>query len=34
MFGDYGHGSLIFLVGAFLVFFNDRLRGGALDGAL
>ena len=34
MFGDYGHGSLIFLVGAFLVFFNDRLKGGALDGAL
>jgi len=34
MFGDYGHGSLIFLVGAFLTCFNDRLRGGAFDGAL
>lgn len=34
MFGDYGHGSLIFLVGAFLVLFNDKLKGGALDSAL
>jgi len=34
MFGDYGHGSLLFSVGAFLVLFADKLKGGALEGAL
>lgn len=26
MFGDYGHGSLIFFVGLILTLFNDRLK--------
>lgn len=26
MFGDYGHGSLLFVVGVFLVLMNDRLK--------
>jgi vacuolar-type H+-ATPase subunit I/STV1 len=34
MFGDYGHGSLIFLVAALLVLYHDRLKGGAFDSAL
>ena len=34
MFGDYGHGSLIFLFAATMVMFNDRLKGGPLNDAL
>jgi V-type H+-transporting ATPase subunit a len=30
MFGDYGHGSLILLVGLILTFFNDYLKKTAL----
>jgi V-type H+-transporting ATPase subunit a len=26
MFGDYGHGSLLFVVGIFLVLMNDKLK--------
>ena len=31
MFGDMGHGFLLFLFGAFLVFANNKMKGGALD---
>jgi V-type H+-transporting ATPase subunit a len=34
MFGDYGHGSLILVVGSFLTLFADRLKGTAMEGAL
>ena len=30
MFGDYGHGSLIFFLGLFLCLFHDRLNHGAM----
>lgn len=30
MFGDYGHGSLIFAVAAFMCLFSEKLKGGAL----
>jgi V-type H+-transporting ATPase subunit a len=31
MFGDFGHGSLIFFAGSVLVMFNNQLKGGLLD---
>lgn len=31
MFGDFGHGSIIFLFGSFLVLFDGYLKGGLLD---
>jgi V-type H+-transporting ATPase subunit a len=31
MFGDFGHGSLIFFFGSFLVLFNNYLKGGLVD---
>lgn len=34
MFGDYGHGSLIFFVGSFLTLFANKLKGSALEPAL
>lgn len=34
MFGDYGHGSLIFLTAALMILMNDRLKGTALRNAL
>jgi V-type H+-transporting ATPase subunit a len=34
MFGDFGHGSLLFLFGSFIVLFNNYLKGGLLDALL
>ena len=34
MFGDYGHGSLILVVGTFLVLFAEKLKGTAAEPAL
>jgi V-type H+-transporting ATPase subunit a len=34
MFGDYGHGSLILVVGLFLTLFANQLKGGAMEGVL
>jgi len=31
MFGDMGHGGLLFLAGIFLVLFNDKMKNGSLD---
>lgn len=34
MFGDYGHGSLILFLGAFMVLFNERLKNTFMRDAL
>ena len=34
MFGDYGHGSLIFFLGSVLTLFNDKLKHTAVAPAL
>ena len=34
MFGDMGHGSIVFVFASFLCLFAKRLRGGAMDGFL
>lgn len=34
MFGDVGHGFLLFLVGAILCLLEGKLKGGAMEGAL
>lgn len=34
MFGDMGHGSLYAFFGLFLIFFNEKLKGGAFNGIL
>lgn len=31
MFGDYGHGSLIFALGVFLIMMNSKLKGNGMD---
>jgi len=31
MFGDFGHGSIIFFAASVLVLFNNQLKGGLLD---
>jgi len=32
MFGDMGHGLLLFLFGCFLIFAKDKLMGSAIEG--
>ena len=34
MFGDIGHGGIVFAGAALLCYFKDKLQGGALDGLL
>ena len=34
MFGDYGHGSIIFFFAACLILFHDKIKGSALEGFL
>ena len=33
MFGDMGHGFLLFVAGLLLVLFNEKLKGTAMEGA-